>query len=306
MIVARTLLVALALASARAFAEPAAESADPQQASQEREARQKLDAVRVEIKALTEQQRATEGERSEAASALRQKETELAAVAREVHALDAKIDAQQTELDALGLQRTQLEIALKTQRAALAALLRSAYALGRNEELKLLLQQNDVAAIARVLAYNRYFQRARIGRIDALSVDLEALAKVQESIRQKTAELATTRDARAAEGKRLDTERSERETLVASLDTKLKEQGARVAALGKDEKALSVLLEKLRDVFADIPKQLSGAEPFASMRGNLAWPLSGKVVTAFGAADESGRRSSGLLLAAKSDRKSVV
>ena len=131
-----------------------------------------------------------------------------------MHALDEKIEAQQAELDKLDQQRAALEAALKTQRAALAALLRSAYALGRNEELKLLLQQNDVAAIARVLAYNRYFQRARIGRIDKLSIDLEALAKVQESIRQKTAELATTRDARAAEGARLDTERSERETLA--------------------------------------------------------------------------------------------
>ena len=216
-----------------------------------------------------------------------------------MHALDAKIDAQQAELDALDQQRAQLETALKTQRDALAALLRSAYAIGRDEQLKLLLQQNDVAAIARVLAYNRYFQRARIGRIDALSVDLESLATVQESIRRKSAELAATRDARATEGTRLDGERSEREALVVELDAKLKEQGARVAALGKDEKALSALLEKLRDVFADIPKQLSGAEPFASMRGRLAWPLTGKVVTAFGAADESGRHSSGLLLAAK-------
>ncbi len=181
----------------------------------------------AEIKALVEQQRATEGERSDAERALRQKETEVAAVARDVHDLDVKIEAQQADLDALDAKRAKLETALKTQRDALAALLRSAYALGRDEELKLLLQQNDVAAIARVLAYNRYFQRARIGRIDALSVDLESLAKVQESIREKTAELATTRDARAAEGARLDKERSERETLVAELDTQA--QGARRA-----------------------------------------------------------------------------
>jgi septal ring factor EnvC (AmiA/AmiB activator) len=286
------------IAAAPAFAEPA-EDADPQHAAQEREARQKLDAVRVELKALAEQQRATEGERGEAARTLRAKEIEVAEVAKDVHALEAKIDAQQAELDALDAQRTQLETALKTQREALAALLRSAYALGRNQELKLLLQQNDVAAIARVLAYNRYFQRSRIGRIDQLSADLEQLANVQAAIRQKTTELAATRDARAAEGTRLETERGERAALLEQLDATLKEQGARVAALGKDEKALSTLLEKLRDVFADIPKQLSGAEPFTSMRGRLAWPLSGKVVTAFGALDESGRRSSGLLLSAK-------
>ncbi|MET0232236.1 MAG: peptidoglycan DD-metalloendopeptidase family protein [Rhodanobacteraceae bacterium] len=300
MIDRRLLIVALALATARAFAEPAPGEADPQHAAQEREAKQKLDAIRTEIRALAEQQRATEGEKSDAVRALREKETAVAAVARDVHVLDEKLEAQQKELDALDRERERLETALKSQREALAALLRSAYALGRHEELKLLLQQNDVAAIARVLAYNRYFQRARIGRIDTLSTDLESLAKVQDEIRAKSAELATTRDARAADGARLDSERAERETLVGELDTKLKEQGERAAALGKDEKALTSLLEKLRDVFADIPKQLSGAEPFASQRGRLAWPVAGaKVVTAFGSTDESGRRSSGLLMTAK-------
>jgi len=298
LIVRAALIVLFALAATTAHAEP--NEADPKTAAQEHEARQKLDAVRAEIKALTEQQREIEGERGEAAKALRTKETALAEVAKDVRALDDKLAAQQADLDKLDAERTKLETALKSQRDALAALLRSAYALGRNEELKLLLQQNDVAAIARVLAYNRYFQRARVGRIDQLSVDLEDLAKVQESIRTKTAELEATRNARAAEADKLETERSEREKLVEELDSKLKEQGARVAALGKDEKALTSLIEKLRDVFADIPKQLSGAEPFASQRGRLAPPVAGKVVRGFGAVDESGRKSSGLLLAAKS------
>ncbi len=298
MIVRIALIVLVALAATIARAEP--DETDPKTAAQEHEARQKLDTVRAEIKALAEQQRATEGERGEAAKALRAKETELAQVAKDVHAFDEKLAAQEAELDKLDRERAKLETALKSQRDALAALLRSAYALGRNEELKLLLQQNDVAAIARVLAYNRYFQRARVGRIDQLSVDLEDLAKVQESIRAKTAELASTRDARAAEGAKLESERDEREKLVGELDAKLKEQGARAAALGKDEKALTSLIEKLRDVFADIPKQLSGAEPFASQRGRLAWPVQGKIVRGFGAADESGRKSSGLLIASKS------
>ena len=299
MIARGALVLVLALiAGANAFAEPA-EDADPQHAAQEREARQKLDAVRAEIKALTAQQRETEGERGDAARSLREKETAVAAVAKDVLTLDEKIAAQQAQLDQLNARRVKLEAALKTQREALAALLRSAYALGRNEELKLLLQQDDVAAIARVLAYHRYFQRARIGRIDQLSADLQQLAEVQDSIRQKAAELAATRDARSAEGQKLQSERTERAALLEQLDARLKEQGARVAALGKDEQALSELLEKLRDVFADIPKQLSGAEPFASMRGRLAWPLTGKVVVRFGATDDSGRRSSGLLVSAK-------
>ncbi|MFC5489361.1 murein hydrolase activator EnvC family protein [Dokdonella soli] len=288
-------VAALAGASVARAQEPDA----TQRSAQEQDARKKLDAVRGQIKALTEQQQATAGERGEAARALREKELALAAVAKDVRAFDEKLAAQQARLDQLNRRRSELEGVLKSQREALAALLRSAYALGHDEELKLLLQQDDVATIARVLAYHRYFQRAQVGQIDKLIGDLKQLADLQESIKAATAELAATRDAQAVEAAKLETERAGRAALVDTIDAKLKDQGTRIAALGKDEAALSQLLERLRDVFADIPKQISGEEPFAATRGRLAWPLQGRVVTAFGAADESGRRSSGLLLAAK-------
>jgi septal ring factor EnvC (AmiA/AmiB activator) len=294
----RGVLLALALLASVAAQAQAQEPDQAQRAAQEKEAKQKLDAVRAEIRALTEQQRATTGERNEAVRALREKELAVAAVAKDVHALDGRIAAQQGELAQLDGRRGDLEKALESQREALAGLLRSAYALGNHEELKLLLQQDDVAAISRVLAYHRYFQRAQVGQIDRLRVDLRELAQVQTSIETATAELGRTRSARTTEGEKLEAERADHERLVAEIDAKLKDQGARIAALGKDEAALADLLEKLRDVFADIPKQLAGAEPFASMRGRLAWPVQGKVVAAFGAADDSGRRSSGVLISA--------
>jgi len=286
---------ALALA-VPAFAQDA-EAA--KRSAQEAEAKKKLDTVRAEIRALTEQQRAASGERDEAARALREKDVALGTVARDVHALDERMAAQQQQVDALDAQRAKLDVKLKAQREALAGLLRSAYALGHGEELKLLLQQDDVAAISRVLAYHRYFQRAQVAQIEHLLGDLRQLADVQTAIRSATAELVATREARSAEGVKLEAERTARADLLAQVEAKLKDQGARIALLGRNESELTSLIERLRDVFADIPKQLTGEEPFASQRGRLAWPLQGKVVSAFGASDESGRRSSGLLLAAK-------
>src|SRR5690606_22047130 len=63
----------------------------------------------------------------------------------------------------------------------------------------------------------------------------------------------------------------------------------RVAALGQDERAMVRLLEQLRDIFADLPKTLDGAQPFRSLRGNLPWP-------ADGAAEN---RNGGVLIAAE-------
>ena len=155
------------------------------------------------------------------------------------------------------------------------------------------------STIARVLAYHRYFQRAQVGRIDRLRGDLKRLADLQDSILAATRELTATRADRDVESTKLEVERRERAQLITAIDARLKDQAARISALGKNETALNQLLEQLRDVFADIPKELTGEAPFASARGKLAWPLRGKIVTAFGATDESGRRSSGVLLAAK-------
>jgi septal ring factor EnvC (AmiA/AmiB activator) len=274
--------------------------ADPPQAAeatrteQEAQAKQKLEQVRAEIHRVTDEQRTTATQRNDVTADLRTQELKIAATAKELRALDQKLVAQQARLDQLVVRRDALETSLKTQREALAALLRSAYALGRNEELRLLLMQDDVDSISRLLAYYRYFERARIGEIDHLLKDLEALAQVQQSIEQETGQIRQSREAREEEARQLNAQRDERRQVLATLETNLKDQQSRLAALGKDEKGLLALLEKLRDIFADIPKQIAGAEPFAQMRGRLSWPLKGTART--GAGEEGD--SHGVLIAA--------
>ena len=170
-----------------------AETGDPARDASEKEAQQKLEQVRGHIRALTDELRSTRGERDEATAALRKQETAIATAAGEVQAIDAQLSAQTGELDGLDRQREALAGKLRKQREALAVLLRSAYALGRSEELKLLLQQDDVGSVARVLAYHRYFQRARVDRIDGLMTDLGQLAEVQKQIEAKRVELSATR-----------------------------------------------------------------------------------------------------------------
>lgn len=285
---------------------PTAETAAPAGAArqgpseEERSTQGKLDALRQQIRELAEQRRATEAQKGGAAAELRERETRIAAVARELRTLEERLAEQQQSLEALQSRRRELEEKLKSQRDALAALLRSAYALGRHEELKLILQQNEVAATSRVLAYHRYFQRARMGRIEELLADLADLAKVQQAIEAQLAQIEATRTERNGESQSLQAEKAERETLIDTLERDLKDQSARLAALGKDEVALVELLERLRDVFADIPKQLKAAEPFADRRGRLPWPLSGKIAVGFGSSDDSGRAISGIVVAAAS------
>jgi murein hydrolase activator len=269
-----------------------------QRERRENEARAKLDALREQIKVLAAQQQQTREQRGGVAEELRERELRIAAVAKDLRVIDTRIGEQQQALDDLNRRRDVLQARLSTQRDALASLLRSAYALGRHQELKLLLQQERIGTAARVLAYHRYFQRARIARIEELLADLSGLAQVQQAIEQQTATLAASRADRANENERLQRERVERAGALDALERELTDQQARLAALGKDEKALLDLLGRLRDVFADIPTQLAGAEPFSQRRGKLPWPLAGRVASGFGAS-EDGRAQSGIVVAAR-------
>lgn len=277
----------------------AQESGD-QHGMQETQTKQKLEQIRVEIHKLAEEQRSTAAKRNDATNALRDADLKIAALAKTVRGIDQQLSGQQAKLDGLLVQQSALDVKLKDQRDALAALLRSAYAMGRDEELKLLLAQDHIDDISRMLAYYRYFERARVHEIDGLLQDLQALAQLQADIERETVALKASRDERAIQAQLLDGEREQRHQLLGELDAALKDQTVRLAALGKDEKALVDLLAKLRDIFADIPQHLAGAEPFADLRGRLNWPLRGKIVERFGATAVDGERSSqGLLIAAK-------
>lgn len=264
----------------------------------ERRAVQQLEALRGRIKALTQTQQETAHQRSAAATRLREQEQQIAAATATLRTLDAQLQAQNEELERLSSQRGALLPALQEQRLALARWIRSAHALGQDQGLKVLLMHERVDSIGRALAYHRYFQRARHERIQALLSDMSQLARLEDDIRGAAETLREVRASQEQATAALQAERALREQLLDSLVASLREQDQQLQALAKDEAALLQLLEKLRDIFADIPDELDGGKPFAQRRGQLPWPLSGPVLTTYGGADAAGRKSSGMLIGA--------
>ncbi len=302
-------LLSLACATATPAQAPAADTPAPAptealtpeaRAAAEAEAKRSLIAVRDAMRALTAEREATQGARAQLVGDLRTAELEVARIDREVHEIDTRLAERVLEIDALVLQESELQSRLEAQRDAVAALLRSAFALGRHAELRLLFAPEDMPEVGRLLAYHRYLQRDRTTRIKALGIDLAALADARKALETARAALAADRAARETELAALAAGRAQRELAIAALDTALGDQAARLAALGKDERDVQALIERLRDAIADVPGVLAGAEPMQTRRGRLPWPAPGKLLDAFGSAGPDGRRSSGVLIGAAS------
>jgi septal ring factor EnvC (AmiA/AmiB activator) len=249
--------------------------AAPQDKTDEAAAKHKLDAVKAKIADLAKAQRRTGAHRDRLNAALSAQADKLAAASRAVRDTEAAIAGKQQQLQKLGGERDAIGQRLDGQRAALADLLRATYALGRGSDLRLLLGDADVARIARTLAYSKYFQRDRVTRIRSLLGDLARLDEVKAALVRERQALQDKRSELAQQATALAAERSRQQQLLTRAETQLKDQHQRLAALKQDQQALNRLLEKLRDVFADIPRALPADTPFARLRGALPWPSKG-------------------------------
>jgi septal ring factor EnvC (AmiA/AmiB activator) len=274
-----------------------------QRTQREAAARQQLEQVRKKIQSLSDEQKKIEGQKSQAAKALRDADASVAGAQGQLRATEAKLAELEAKLAELEQQQAELEKKLSKQREELAELVRSAYALGQNEELKLLLEQDRVGDLARVLAYHRYFSQDRQHRITALTSELEELAKVQEQIKAQQPPLQAAREQQAKAVADLAQQRKERGKVVSQLDARYRDQRSRLSALGRDEKNTAALLERLRKAMATLPpvRPAGGASsrpatPLAAYSG-LSLPVSGSVIAGFGGTLPDGHASQGLLIA---------
>ncbi|WP_377004420.1 murein hydrolase activator EnvC family protein [Coralloluteibacterium thermophilus] len=266
------------------------------QAREEAEAERRLETVRAEIRRLTEAQQRIDAERGAASRSVREADQAVAAAGRALAGTEAEIATQEGELERLEVRRAEREAELRAQRETLAVLVRSAYALGRHEQLKLLLAQDRMSDLARTMAYHRYIQADRTRRIDGLSQQLAELADVARAVEEARTRLTETLARQQRDLEALDRQREERRLAVERLQADLADARSRIAALGRDEKALGELLEKLRDVLADIPAEVEDSRPFARRRGQLPWPVEARASVGFGGRLPDGRTSNGLLL----------
>ena len=78
--------------------------------------------------------------------------------------IGSELEAKHRQLQALREKQSGQAARLQQQREHLASEARMAYAMGHQQQVKLLLNQEQPSAIGRMLAYFGYFSRARLQR----------------------------------------------------------------------------------------------------------------------------------------------
>lgn len=216
----------------------------------------------------------------------------LARTKKEIEQLEAREAAARRRV-------REAEVALARHQQALADQLRAAWLLGRQPQLKLLLEQDAPAGLSRMRAY---FARMSAASAEALQRTRQAHAE-QEAALQALAETRDSLQAKRAQQESLVAEQQRRRdqrarTLVALRDRVADDKQALEKAR-RDAEELEALLRGLREALADIPPDAGRAEPLDRLRGELPWPLRGPVLAAFGQSRDSGMPWKGIWIAAE-------
>jgi septal ring factor EnvC (AmiA/AmiB activator) len=290
---ALTLPGGVAQGQSRAPAEPRA--AQPRDAAR---AEADLNRLRGEIERIRGQIARDAAERDRLARSLRQAEQSAAAARTELDKLRDERAERERRRDGLAGERRGREAELARTRQALAAQARAAHVLGREDPLRMLLDQADPAQADRLLAYHAFFGRARadqVARIDAAVRDIERLdAEVAEEQRR----IVKLEERQSSEVGRLDKARSERGEVLAALTAESKARAAALQRMQREQEALERLLRELRRAAAAQQFPSDGKSPFAALRGKLAWPTTGRIAARFGERRAGALKWDGVLIAA--------
>ena len=212
---------------------------------------------------------------------LRDAELAVQSAARELEDLRAQRVAAQTRLRDLEKEAALVEKELDAERDALAGELRAAYINGREEQLKLLLNQEDPAGFGRMLVYYGYFGRARADRIAGIRDKLEHLALVREKISAETQRLEDLESQQERKLAQLEAAKTDRGKAVSAISSQIKSQGGQLKRLKSQANALEKLIADLRKALERAP--VASTAPFEPLRGQLPWPVQqGKVLARFG------------------------
>jgi septal ring factor EnvC (AmiA/AmiB activator) len=166
--------------------------------------------------------------------------------------------------------------------------------IGREEPLKLLLNQRDPARAGRMFAYYGYFGRARAGQIARIENFVARIAELDAELEAEQARLADLETRQRGEVERLDKARAERGEVLASLTAEARSRAASLDRLRREQAALEKLLRELRRAIEKFPSD--SKSPFARMRGKLAWPTTGRVIARYGQTRAGGLKWDGVLL----------
>ncbi|WP_417779127.1 murein hydrolase activator EnvC family protein [Stutzerimonas xanthomarina] len=222
----------------------------PAMADERADARKQIEAARQDVAELQKLLKQIEQEKSTVQKQLQTTESEMGQLEKQVDSLQQEIDRSEAELERLNDEKATLEGARIEQQRLIGIQARAAYQSGRQEYLKLLLNQQNPEKFSRTLTYYDYLSKARFEQLESFNETLRQLAGVEAGIEQQQATLAEQQDGLKQRRAQLAEVREERQLALAKLDKDLSSRDQKLKARKQEQAQLERVLKTIEETLA--------------------------------------------------------
>lgn len=267
-------------------------------ADQNADTEAKIKQIDSEIKQLRDSIGKFKSQRTSLQSELRKSELNIGKLQKRIGKIQRNLNNQQAELKALKARRETLNSSKKDQQKYISQQIVSAYQLGKQKKLKVLLNQEDPDKLTRALTYYDYFNRARSDMINDYIELISEIDLIEPKIENQTAKLQASKLELTNERNKLVASKKLREDSLVKINASIKNQDQRLKVKAKDRAELERLLEAVEQTLANISIP-SDYKPFKQLKGKLPWPIKGRPSNRFGGRKDSRLKWQGLNIPAK-------
>ena len=288
----------------------------PAFADEKADAQQQLEAARADVAELKKLLDKLQLEKSGVQKELKTTESELGQLENQVKDLQQELKQSEEEIQRLNQEKKKLQGARLEQQRLIGIQARAAYQSGRQEYLKLLLNQQNPEKFSRTLTYYDYLSEARMAQLDAFNETLRQLSNVEEEITAQQDQLQQQKGQLDERHTQLAQVRKERQLALAKLNNEYSARDKKLKVRQQDQAQLSRVLKTIEETLARQAREAEQARqrallaareqakpkapgspansgplvsagasvggPFAKARGKLPWPVDGRLLAAYG------------------------
>lgn len=230
-------------------------------------------------------------------------ERKLDVLHRQLRGLDQRLREKEKALARNQKSQKLLKTSMGLQKHSISNHIRTAYLLGSQAHLKLLLNQQQAGDVSRSLAYYHYLTSARLQRIDEIEDSLATQRQLAKRIEKQQSELARLRERKLEDRNQVDGYVKQRKQLLAKLDIRLRNHKLKKQELEEDQQRLERLVDRIQQADTLEPESQPSSGPFAQQRRRLQLPVSGQILARFGTSRNAGdQRWNGIFIAAGEGR----
>ena len=228
---------------------------------------------------------------------LQLQEETLAQLVSDIEATNLSIDNSNKTIQQLDRRRQQL-LPLKRQQAYLVRQeLQSAYRMGQQDQIKLLLNQENPELMARMLRYYQYITAARSQKIQQFLDTMNEISQLKSETESEQAKQVAWRQQLQDKLSKAEQAKQLRKLTVTQLQNQINDTQSQLVELNRSYKQLEELIQSVAEAMVNIEPQ-EEVEPFSRQKGKLPAPIKGKVLNRYGSQRAGSLKWQGVTIAA--------